>query len=200
MKWPVTDPVVISQGFSTAHPAYDFAESFNAPVFAPVDGTVIAIGTDPKYRGGLYVVIREDHPDQYEYYAGHHNKLLVSVGERVHEGQLVARIGATGLATGPHTHFQIRNRNGVLLHPKDVYDARNKGVAMNPEQLTKVYEKIHESNVTNEDKIKLLMGLVSELYTHMHNANQNIDALRAKGTPSDVQERIAAALEKIASK
>lgn len=128
MIWPVKSPLTISQDFSSKHPAVDLAKRAGDPVLAPVSGVVIGINTtNPTYIGGYYVIIREDHPDKLEHYTGHHSAVLVSKGQRVTQGQQIARIGSTGRATGPHTHYQIRTRgSGTLVNPHHVYDARNK--------------------------------------------------------------------------
>jgi murein DD-endopeptidase MepM/ murein hydrolase activator NlpD len=126
VRWPV-DKVIISQGVVPGHVALDFAANMGMPVLAPVSGVVWAVGTNPKYEGGLYVIIREDHQDGWEYYTGHHSRILVQPGQHVTEGQQIAEIGATGKATGPHTHFQVRKRGaGDLLDPEWVYTQRNK--------------------------------------------------------------------------
>ncbi|NLA59424.1 MAG: M23 family metallopeptidase, partial [Firmicutes bacterium] len=47
---------------------------------------------------------------------GHNSKLLVKVGERVRQGQVIARSGSTGVSTGPHVDFRIKV-NGETLNP-----------------------------------------------------------------------------------
>ena len=120
------DNYTITQGYSAQHPAIDLAAPHGTPVKSPVTGTVIGVGRDPKYIGGLYVIVREDHADKWEYYTGHHSEIHVGVGQRVSEGQVIAKVGATGQATGPHTHFQVRQFNGgAPMHPDTVLNARN---------------------------------------------------------------------------
>lgn len=124
MRWPLEN-YKITQGYSKEHQAFDLAAPSGTPVYSPVDGTVIAVGTDKKYIGGLYVIIRENHPDAWEYYTGHHCETKVKIGEKVSESSIIALVGQTGKATGPHTHFQVRKRNaGVLMHPQDVFNQR----------------------------------------------------------------------------
>lgn len=130
MRYPLDD-FTISQGFGPNHQAIDMAAPAGTPVFAPVNGTVIGMGLDPNYLGGLYLIIREDGPDKFEHYTGHHSSLLVMRGSHVNEGDRIALVGQTGPTsgpnkpTGPHVHYQIRRANaGELLNPQDVFKAR----------------------------------------------------------------------------
>lgn len=123
MRWPLNQFTITTQP-SNVHMALDMAAPSGTPVLAAVTGTVIQVGTDPNYIGGRYVIIREDMADHWEFYTGHHSQTLVSVGQRVTEGQHIADVGMTGQATGPHVHFQIRTFNyGGLLNPYDVYNS-----------------------------------------------------------------------------
>ena len=52
---------------------------------------------------------------------GHCNELLINQGDYVSQGQLIARVGMTGKATGPHLHFEIR-RNNVTVDPQQILE------------------------------------------------------------------------------
>lgn len=124
MRWPL-DKFIANQGYTIHPPALDMAAPYGTTVKSPVTGTVIGNAIIPD--GGLYVVIREDHPQKLEYYMGHMQLEYVSVGQRVREGQAIGEVGSTGQASGPHVHFQIRRYGGGALVPVyDVYEARNK--------------------------------------------------------------------------
>ena len=76
------------------------------PVYAADNGTVIQKG----FNGisGNYLVI--DHNNGFTTYYGHFNvPPYVEIGDTVQRGQVIGQIGMTGLATGPHVHFEIRD-------------------------------------------------------------------------------------------
>ncbi len=141
MRYPL-DNFTISQGFHAGHQAIDLTSPMGTPVKSPVTGTVIGRGDNPSYIGGLYLIVREDSPNRYEYYMGHHSVNHVGVGARVTEGQHIANVGMTGTATGPHVHFQIRRfGGGELLNPITVYNQYNPqggGTSMNDDTARQV--------------------------------------------------------------
>jgi murein DD-endopeptidase MepM/ murein hydrolase activator NlpD len=116
--WPLQGGGFITRGQvrpgdpAETHPGVDIAAPLGTPVRAAGGGTVAATGTDPDY--GLFVLLR--HPDGYESMYGHASRLLVSEGEVVAAGEVIALSGNSGRSTAPHLHFEIR-RDGKSLDP-----------------------------------------------------------------------------------
>jgi murein DD-endopeptidase MepM/ murein hydrolase activator NlpD len=86
------------------HTGQDFLVATGTAVHAVADGKVVTAGWGGAY--GYQVVIR--HPDGHYSQYGHLSQISVKAGQQVREGQRIARSGATGNATGPHLHFEIR--------------------------------------------------------------------------------------------
>ena len=57
-----------------------------------------------------------DHGKGYETLYAHCSRLAVTIGQTVSAGKIVAYVGRTGVATGPHLHFEVR-KNGVYKNP-----------------------------------------------------------------------------------
>ena len=97
------------RGASTYHEAIDIANSYGTPIYASDGGTVIYSG----WQGGYGYLVKIDHGNGYVTYYGHNSSLLVSVGEHVHKGQQIARMGSTGISSGNHCDFRIQ-LNGTV--------------------------------------------------------------------------------------
>ena len=95
------------------HTGIDIAAAFGTPVLAAADGLVVAVQhTSVGY--GNYVIVA--HGGGYFTLYGHLADTQVVDGQHVVRGQLVGHEGATGLATGPHVHFELRY-NGAVIDP-----------------------------------------------------------------------------------
>lgn len=86
----------------------DLAAPVGTPILASAAGTVI-VAKEGGWNGGYgsYVVIQHDNGSQTLY--SHESSVIVSVGQTVVQGQVIGYVGASGKATGPHVHFEIRN-------------------------------------------------------------------------------------------
>ncbi len=97
-----------------AHKGVDYAAAIGTPVKATGDGVVEFVGVQHGY--GNVVVIR--HGPRYTTLYGHLSRFRAGLrpGNRVRQGQLIAYVGMTGLATGPHLHYEFRI-DGVHQNP-----------------------------------------------------------------------------------
>jgi len=94
------------------HAGIDIAAPKGAPITAAMSGKVIYAGRRSGY--GKLVII--SHANGYSTRYAHCSSILVKKGQTVKAGQLVARVGATGVATGNHLHFEVR-KNGKTQNP-----------------------------------------------------------------------------------
>jgi murein DD-endopeptidase MepM/ murein hydrolase activator NlpD len=98
--------------YTRAHNGVDYAAPTGAAVAAVAPGVVMVAG----WTGGGGRTVRVRHGSGYESEYLHLSSIAVRRGERVDQGQLIGRVGATGLATGPHLHYGLR-RNGAYVNP-----------------------------------------------------------------------------------
>ncbi|RKT78327.1 murein DD-endopeptidase MepM/ murein hydrolase activator NlpD [Terracoccus luteus] len=103
------------------HPAQDLAVGVGSKVRALSSGTVVFAGWDSTGYGNL---VRIQYWDGTVSYMAHNSRLLVSVGESVEPGQLVAYSGNTGNSTGPHVHLEIHPDGGGAVAPRAWLAAR----------------------------------------------------------------------------
>lgn len=107
---------------SNFHPGVDISKNNSFPIYASRAGTIIYSNIDKKpYTGyGNCVVI--DHGDGYKSIYGHMSVRGVSFGDKVSQGQQIGNVGMTGMATGPHCHFEIR-KNTTKINPSTIFPA-----------------------------------------------------------------------------
>jgi murein DD-endopeptidase MepM/ murein hydrolase activator NlpD len=104
-----SDPI---NGHQAIHLGIDFDAPTGTPVTAVAEGVVSFVGVRPGYGN----VVEIDHGNGYMTRYAHNSVLVAEVGERVHAGETIAKVGSTGRATGPHCHFEVW-LNGKAVNP-----------------------------------------------------------------------------------
>lgn len=108
--WPCQGKISSYFGYRTIfgsrsyHSGIDISGSKGTAIKAADGGKVTFSGYKGNY--GYLVIITHDNGSQTYY--GHNSSLLVSAGQRVYQGQVIARMGSTGRSTGNHCHFEVR--------------------------------------------------------------------------------------------
>lgn len=104
-------------GYTKLHRGVDFAAPPGSPIMAAGDGIVESAGRAGTY--GNLVVLR--HAGAYETAYAHMSRIARGVrpGVPVRQGQVIGYVGATGRATGPHLHYEVRFR-GTAMNPMSV--------------------------------------------------------------------------------
>ena len=102
------------------HAGRDLAAPEGTPVVAALSGRVVSSGLAGGY--GLAVEVEHERPRRRTLY-GHLSELYVKEGEMVRQGEVIGRVGSTGLSTGPHLHFELRlpqDGGWVAIDPGDL--------------------------------------------------------------------------------
>jgi murein DD-endopeptidase MepM/ murein hydrolase activator NlpD len=102
------------QGFSGGHRGIDIIAPYGSPVFASGNGVVVLAAMG--YNGGFGNMVEIDHGSGIISRYAHLSAIHVSPGDRVNRGQTIGLVGASGIATAPHVHFEVIN-NGVRSDP-----------------------------------------------------------------------------------
>lgn len=98
-----------------SHSGLDIAAPYGTPIKACASGTVTFSGNAGDGFGN-YVVIAHGNGVQTVY--AHCSQLLVSSGQQVSQGEVIAKVGSTGNSTGNHLHLEVR-KNGVTYNPQN---------------------------------------------------------------------------------
>lgn len=100
------------EGEERFHYGVDLAADTGTAVSCFADGTVTAVGESSSY--GKYCIVT--HSGGYATLYAHCSRITVSSGAEVSQGEKIAEVGETGMATGPHLHFEL-HQNGIYLNP-----------------------------------------------------------------------------------
>ncbi|MDQ3073895.1 MAG: M23 family metallopeptidase, partial [Bacteroidota bacterium] len=98
------------------HTGMDFHAPKGAPVYATGDGVVVAVNRDGGY--GLHVII--SHGFGYQTLYGHLSFASVKKGQKLKRGEIIGKVGSTGLSVSPHLHYEII-KNGKKINPIDYF-------------------------------------------------------------------------------
>lgn len=100
-----------------AHRGVDYAANSGTPIMATGDGVIVKRGRN----GGLGNAVEIQHPNGFVTRYGHMSRFASgqSVGTRVSQGEVIGYVGMTGLATGPHLHYEML-RGGRHMDPLSV--------------------------------------------------------------------------------
>ena len=99
-------------GYVRAHTGVDLAAPNGSPIFAADGGEVL----QASYSGGYGNSVLIYHGGGFATFYAHMSGFAVGQGQMVKRGQVIGYVGATGLATGPHLHFEVRI-NGIAQNP-----------------------------------------------------------------------------------
>ena len=115
--WPttgeVTSPYGLRWGGTDFHPGIDIANDMGTPIVATADGVVEYAGWN---SGGYGNMVDINHGNGLMTRYGHASQVVVSAGQHVKRGQLIAYMGSTGFSTGPHVHYEV-HVNGNRVNP-----------------------------------------------------------------------------------
>lgn len=102
-------------GQPVVHTGVDLRGEVGDPVLVVEDGEVIETGFDSKY--GYYIKVKHSMEENVYTKYGHLSKIDVEVGGMVLKNEKIGEVGQSGMATGPHLHFEVTNEEGEYLDP-----------------------------------------------------------------------------------
>ena len=118
LQWPlpVAGTITSPQGYRTDpitgevsyHSGTDIAVPEGTPILAAADGTVTIANALDSWGGSYGYHVKLDHGGGLTTLYAHCSRICVTVGQQVKAGQVIAYVGQTGRATGPHLHFEVQ--------------------------------------------------------------------------------------------
>lgn len=121
-----------------AHKGTDFAARTGTPIMATGNGTIKSIGRKGGYGRTIIVQHREGYTTLYAHMSRYRKGL--KTGDKVYQGDTIGYVGSSGLATGPHLHYEFRKNNKAMdsmraslpnsmsLSSRELQDFRNKAI------------------------------------------------------------------------
>jgi murein DD-endopeptidase MepM/ murein hydrolase activator NlpD len=114
--WPTSGVFTSGYGWrwGRMHRGIDMANNVGTPIKAARTGRVVFSGWN---SGGFGYLVTLQHPDGSRSLYAHNSRLMVSAGQEVRQGTVIALMGSTGNSTGPHLHFEIHPAGGSAVNP-----------------------------------------------------------------------------------
>lgn len=122
------------------HSGVDLSAKTGTPIYATGDGVVTTAGRNDPALSGYGVAVLIDHGYGYKTLYGHMSEVKVKAGQQVKRGELIGLVGSTGLASGPHCHYEVWI-NGKKVNP--VYYFYND---LTPQEYEQVIEAANQEN------------------------------------------------------
>jgi murein DD-endopeptidase MepM/ murein hydrolase activator NlpD len=121
--WPTTGVFTSGYGWrwGRMHRGIDMANNVGTPIVAARTGRVVFSGW---HDGGYGYLVTLQHADGSRSLYAHNNRLMVSNGQDVRQGTVIALMGSTGRSTGPHLHFEIHPSGAGAVDPLTVLPPR----------------------------------------------------------------------------
>jgi murein DD-endopeptidase MepM/ murein hydrolase activator NlpD len=98
------------------HLGIDYRAASGSPVVAVANGVVVSAG----WNGDAGRMVHLRHASGYETFYMHLSSIAVRTGQRVGQGDLIGRVGTSGLSTGPHLDYRVK-RNGSYINPLQLH-------------------------------------------------------------------------------
>ena len=114
--WPTRGVFTSGYGWrwGRMHRGIDVANNVGTPILAARTGRVVFSGW---HDGGFGYLVTLQHPDGSRSLYAHNSRLMVSAGQEVRQGSVIALMGSTGRSTGPHLHFEIHPAGNGAANP-----------------------------------------------------------------------------------
>ncbi|MBQ9587831.1 MAG: M23 family metallopeptidase [Bacteroidales bacterium] len=126
--------------YRRTHTGVDLSAQKGTPVYATGDGKVEVAGRGGAELSGYGIAVLVNHGYGYKTLYGHMNDVKVRAGQQVKRGELIGHVGNTGLASGPHCHYEVW-LNGKKVNP--VYYFYND---LTPQEYEQVIEAANQEN------------------------------------------------------
>ncbi len=182
MKNPFTKKIVHHNGIDIAAPK-------GTEIYAAADGKIIAAVKDEEKKKGPGKHILIQHAEGCETFYSHLDEVLVKEGQDVKVGEVIGKVGKTGMSTGTHLHFEIRY-NSEAQDPKNYLDfGKLKKINKTKTKINQSKTEIREAGKTKfaspmkVGRITSKFGPKIDPFTDQRNQHKGIDIAAPKGTP-----------------